>query len=268
MRIRKSITAAIGAAILSAALPFPVMAAGWQQNDSGWWYQREDSSYPAGAWEFIGGRWYLFDQKGYMLTGWQQVTGIWYYLGTDGAMASQTTMTIDGVAYTFDGSGAMVEQASETPALGRFEGPIFVNEWSNLRLTLPQGFVNLDSGAIPELSDSQAIVDMLSMKNGNCAVMVLYTPNKDGDAMGQMMSFLNMFHNGSMDMEETGRIDTVEAGCLRYLRFFFPASQEDQRTGYLYIRDMGSHYCIIVTVSDTGNLPEIDSILSTLTTAR
>ena len=267
MKIRKRIFAGLGAAALAMMMSFPALASGWQQNGSGYWYEREDKSYPAGTWELIQGKWYLVDQKGYMLTGWRQVNGIWYYLDPNGAMVSNTTLTIDGVPYTFDSNGAMVENTLGEVTLGRWEGSVFINDWSNIRLTLPQGFINFDSDFMTDFSDSEAVVDMLSMKNKNCAVMVFYTVNTDGDDMDQMTAFLNMFYGGSTDMDGLGRIDTVKVGDLEYLRCFFSASQEDPQTGYLYIRNLGSHYSVIATISDTDNLPVIDSVLSTLTTA-
>ena len=35
--------------------------------------------------------------------------GLWYYLDPNGCMIHDTTMDIDGVSYTFDGNGAMVQ---------------------------------------------------------------------------------------------------------------------------------------------------------------
>lgn len=82
-----------------------LVGAGWVKNDRGWWYQKEDGSYPASCWMEINGQWYLFDQDGYMLTGWQQVDGGWYYLNDDGTMAAN--MSVDG--YVLDASGRMIE---------------------------------------------------------------------------------------------------------------------------------------------------------------
>ena len=65
-----------------------VQAAQWEYNNSGWWYQEDDGSYPVNAWKSISGKWYYFDGNGYMLTGWQKINGEWYYLYSDGAMAS------------------------------------------------------------------------------------------------------------------------------------------------------------------------------------
>lgn len=63
---------------------------------------------PSEGWKHINGRWYYM--KDYIKqTGWVQVEDKWYYLDSNGIMVYDTTMDIDGVPYTFDDSGAMVE---------------------------------------------------------------------------------------------------------------------------------------------------------------
>lgn len=267
MRIRKLIASAMVVSALASMLSFPSLAAGWQHNETGYWYEREDCSYPAGTWEQIDGTWYLFDQNGYMLTGWQQAAGEWYYLGNDGAMAAGVTLSIDGVPYTFSSSGAMMDQTDAVPVKGHWMGRTYVNEWSNIQLTVPQGFICLDSGSLSGQLDSMAAVDMVSMKNRECAIMVLYPQNKDGEAADELMSFLNTFHGGYHQIEGLGAMENVTVGSLSYLRCHFPGSEENPRSGYLYIRNMGSFYSMIITDSNPENVPVMDSILSTLTTA-
>lgn len=63
---------------------------------------------PADGWKHVDGRWYYM--KDYRKqTGWVQVDGLWYYLDPNGAMIHDTTMDIDGVPYTFDADGVMVQ---------------------------------------------------------------------------------------------------------------------------------------------------------------
>lgn len=77
--------------------------AGWCQDGAGWWYQRDDQSYPKSEWMQDGnGKWYYFDENGYMKTGWITDNGKSYYLGQDGAMLVNA-VTPDG--YYVDGSG-------------------------------------------------------------------------------------------------------------------------------------------------------------------
>lgn len=63
----------------------------WMKNETGWWYQYKDGTYPMKTWAFLPymnqNQWYYFDEKGYMLSGWQFIDEEWYYLNPDGAMA-------------------------------------------------------------------------------------------------------------------------------------------------------------------------------------
>lgn len=52
----------------------------WKKNDTGWWYEESDGSYPTNGWREIGGHWYYFDVRGYAQTGWILDDGKWYYL--------------------------------------------------------------------------------------------------------------------------------------------------------------------------------------------
>ena len=58
----------------------------WQKDNTGWWYQNADGSYPRNQWQMINGSWYHFDWNGYMHTGWQKIGGSWYYLNAGGDM--------------------------------------------------------------------------------------------------------------------------------------------------------------------------------------
>lgn len=72
-------------------LSFPTKAeAAWYQNNNGWRWKDQKSSYSANEWENINGNWYYFGSDGYMKSGWQYIGGNWYYLGeaNDGAMKS------------------------------------------------------------------------------------------------------------------------------------------------------------------------------------
>ena len=66
-------------------------------------------------WIQVDGHWYYMNADGIMQTGWIQLKGIWYYLkpsgftswsGPEGSMLYSTTVTIDGVSYTFNADGA------------------------------------------------------------------------------------------------------------------------------------------------------------------
>ena len=85
-----------------------VVESGWKKNDTGFWYVKEDGSYPKEKFEKINDVWYYFDNSGYMLaerwkkhtdgrwywfdksgaiaTGWKKIAEKWYYFNEEGAM--------------------------------------------------------------------------------------------------------------------------------------------------------------------------------------
>ena len=71
----------------------------WHLDNTGWWYENADGSYPKDEWKKINGKWYHFKKDGYMSE--SQWIGI-YYVGKDGAMLVNTT-TPDG--YKVDENG-------------------------------------------------------------------------------------------------------------------------------------------------------------------
>ena len=79
----------------------------WKKNDTGWWYEYPDGSFPKEEWEKIGGVWYYFDAKGYCLTSqWFKENDKWYYLKENGAMAIGWVF-VNSKWYYFDVEGAM-----------------------------------------------------------------------------------------------------------------------------------------------------------------
>ena len=76
----------------------------WKKNNTGWWYENADGSYPKDEWKKINGSWYYFGNNGYMLE--SQWIGN-YYVGSNGAMLVNTT-TPDG--YKVDENGKWIEE--------------------------------------------------------------------------------------------------------------------------------------------------------------
>lgn len=85
---KRILTLILALAMSLTLLSVTGLAAGWNQDDAGWWYQNDDGSYPADTWQKIGGAWYHFASSGYMQTGWQQIDGSWYWFDGSGVMAA------------------------------------------------------------------------------------------------------------------------------------------------------------------------------------
>ena len=68
----KRITAVCIGLAIAAAAALPASAGTWRQNASGWWYQNDDGTYPAGGWQWIDSNGdgtaecYYFYDDGYM----------------------------------------------------------------------------------------------------------------------------------------------------------------------------------------------------------
>ena len=105
----------------------------WKKNDTGWWYEYPDGSYPKDKFEKIDGTWYYFDGSGYMLadrwkkhsdgnwywfdnsgamaTGWKKIAEKWYYFDVEGAMKTGWVKYKDTWYYLDGKEGAMVSNA-------------------------------------------------------------------------------------------------------------------------------------------------------------
>ncbi len=95
------------------AWTYPEKPAAWVKNAKGWWYRREDGTWPASKWEKINGDWYWFDAKGYAAhDAWRKSGGKWYWLGSDCRMVKSTCKSIKGKWYAFGADGAMLRSVS------------------------------------------------------------------------------------------------------------------------------------------------------------
>ena len=110
-----------------------IIETGWQKNDTGYWYVKEDGSYPKDKFEKVNGTWYYFDGSGYMLadrwkkhsdgnwyyfdqsgemaTGWKKIAEKWYYFDVGGAMKTGWVKYKDTWYYLDGKEGAMVSNA-------------------------------------------------------------------------------------------------------------------------------------------------------------
>ena len=109
--------------------PAPEVKAGWQKDEVGTKYQKENGSFAKAEWEPVNGTWYHFDENGYMQTGWLNLDGTWYYLNDDGSMAKDTWIG----TYYVDGSGAWVVEGWQENSYGwwyqRANGTYPNSEW-------------------------------------------------------------------------------------------------------------------------------------------
>ena len=60
----------------------------WKKNNTGWWYEYSDGSYPTNSWLKVDGLWYWFDNRGYAVKGYQTIGGKKYYFAEKYALGT------------------------------------------------------------------------------------------------------------------------------------------------------------------------------------
>lgn len=99
MRKRVLVLAALA---LSSMMSISAYAGEWKQDNTGWWYQNDDGSYPTNTWQEIDGKQYYFGNDGYMFHDTTTPDG--YQVGSDGAWIQDNNTTSenksDGEAFT------------------------------------------------------------------------------------------------------------------------------------------------------------------------
>ena len=91
--------------------------AGWQKQGDKWLYYK-DNTPVCGKFEYINGRWYVFDNAGFMIKGWFKSEEGWYYLGEDGGMLSGQWLQDKGKWYYLSKTGVMATNAKIRKAKG------------------------------------------------------------------------------------------------------------------------------------------------------
>lgn len=88
--------------VLSIASTVTAFAGTWQQNETGWWYQNDDGTYPTNTWAWIDGNGdgisesYYFNQDGYILK--DATTPDGYTVNADGAWVIDGVVQTQGIA--------------------------------------------------------------------------------------------------------------------------------------------------------------------------
>lgn len=111
-RNRKKYYAAGVAAVLCLATGMTSYAGTWEKNDTGWWYQLDDGTWPASTWfhDLADGNWYYFDQDGYMLSDTTTPDG--YRVDLSGAW-DQVEKAVSDAAETATEAAATVSAAAK-----------------------------------------------------------------------------------------------------------------------------------------------------------
>lgn len=113
----------VATAVMSMAMSMTAFASmgNWQQNETGWWWQRNDGSYPAGEWKWVDGdgdgtaESYYFDGNGYLATN-TAVDG--YTVNADGAWVQDGVVQKRAVALDLGDEVLAAQTATQTNTAG------------------------------------------------------------------------------------------------------------------------------------------------------
>lgn len=122
----------------------------WVLDETGWWYQRADGSYPKSQWLLLdcyyyfndkgyalanewlsyGGNWYYLKDDCRMATGWQYIDKHWYYLNPTGTKNKPVGAMLDGWQF-IDGQWYYLRTKAEEghPHGSMVEGAVTVGEY-------------------------------------------------------------------------------------------------------------------------------------------
>lgn len=91
----------------------------WKKDLKGWWYQRDDGTYPTDAWLLDKGRWYWFKTDGYAARNeWLQQGKTWYWFLDSCAAAQSECAKVKGKWYAFDSECHMYTKSIKINANG------------------------------------------------------------------------------------------------------------------------------------------------------
>jgi glucan-binding YG repeat protein len=85
----------------------PALTGIWVKNETGWWLEKTDKSYPKNQWAKINNTVYRFNESGYMVEGWFVLNGKWYYLTPSSGAMSTGWVDIQNRWYYLNNDGSM-----------------------------------------------------------------------------------------------------------------------------------------------------------------
>lgn len=158
--MKKKTLSFMATAAMTAAMSITAMAAGWQQNATGWWWQNDDGTWPANTWVWLDGNkdgvaeCYYFDGNGYMAANTTtpdgytvDANGAWT---VNGAVQVQQTNTVtnntsDNTRYTVIGGPTRVVPTNGLQGTYDFDRP----HWNDLKNSAESGDVYFESYGEP-----------------------------------------------------------------------------------------------------------------------
>lgn len=281
--MRRKLVTAAAALILGISMSAPVYAGSFMAVDSQWKYVEDDGGYAAGKWVKDQGKWYHMDENGFMQTGWLKDGDKWYYLDGSGAMIHNTTRTIDGVSYVFDATGQWVPNPKGDevgPGIGeKMDGPLpgvtlrgewngntLVNRTLDYQLTVPDGFIHVDSLMAAYITDDSTYLDFSSAAP-DLTVAVTVTSYDLSQLPGsvtaqEMAEVMEDAFVGDGSYEAAGGVETVNLGGYDYVRL--PMLLQKSMRQDLYFRNVGQQIMMLELIYEPGHQQMADGIIASI----
>lgn len=207
--MKKRLLVAIAAAAMSMMMSMTTFAAmgSWQQNETGWWWQRTDRSYPTNEWKWIDGNGdgtaesYYFDQNGYLITNTTTPDG--YTVNADGAWVQDGVVQKRQVMLDLGDEVLTTQTATQTNT-----GNPVMDGRSIEQITLNQEIVGMmGAGGVDRLPNKTEIEwpergTTYAVNYGDAVLRVETSPTANwvGSIYGPAKAVFNNFPEGGIEM--------------------------------------------------------------------
>lgn len=156
--MNKRIIAAGLSCLLVISTSMPAFAGQWKQDNTGWWWQDDDGSYPTSTWRWLDGNndgiaeSYYFGADGYMLTNTTTPDG--YTVNADGAW------TVNGIVQT-KSAGLNADNVQDISGSGHTtDGQTTPAGGGNQTNTNSQSSTSGNGGSLKVSNTTQELCDM------------------------------------------------------------------------------------------------------------
>lgn len=247
------------AALLGMFSTSTAFAGEWKSDNTGWWYQNNDGSYPTNTWQWIDGNGdgvsesYYFNENGYLLT---NSTKDGYTVNSDGAW------TVNGVVQTQGQTTTTQSYDEQYPLKGKVEKYFGIENGNLVPYWQPAHVIR--EGVVPAgmtgmtYIDNKAVEDKDIMYHNptggyNLAVLAILAGYQDANILyadtpevaallEEVKEFMNSFDwRNASDLEKATRI----CNRIHEASYDHDAANEAQTTGWSESSSYGAYGCLV-----------------------
>ncbi|SEA61762.1 hypothetical protein SAMN05216349_11924 [Oribacterium sp. KHPX15] len=163
----------IATLVISALASFAANAGTWKKNNTGWWYDYGNGTYPASTWDWIDGNndgvaeCYYFNKKGYLLVDTVSPDG--YEVNSNGAWVDNGRVQTKNVARTTNTNSTTTRRLTDSQALDAFENYLD-EEWPTIKDLRENG--NCACWALASSDDNQIVIAFRSYTGASASYYI------------------------------------------------------------------------------------------------